>query len=148
MANNKDIYSGDPRLVMTVDGTYLNFIEGQPTMDQGWENYVLICLFTEKGWAGNDLFSDINQQIGSTFIEATRQPITVQALADIRNAAEKALKNSAFGDVGVVVTNPISTQIKIRITIEPIGQDSREFLLTRDGLNWILQSRFPASREI
>jgi hypothetical protein len=148
MYSIKDIYSGDPRLFMSVNGTYIKFVGGQPVLDQGWENHVLMSLFTEKGWAGNVLFDDGRQQLGSDFLEATRQPITAKALIDIRNAAEKALSNPAFGTISVTVTNPISVQICVAIIIEPVGQDSQLFFLTRDGLNWILQSKFPASREI
>ena len=41
-----DIYSGDPRIVLTADGADFDYIGGQPVMDQGVENLALISLLT------------------------------------------------------------------------------------------------------
>ena len=140
-----DIYQGDPKLYLTKDGANLKYIEGQPVMDKGLENLAFISLLTEE-WAGNDLFDDVNQKIGSDFEESTRQPITLQNLIDNQDAALKALKNPAFNNVGVEVLNPNGYRRNITIRLEPPGQDVGTLTLTKNGLNWIAQSADPAHR--
>ena len=139
-----DIYSGDPRLFLSENGSRLIFRGGQPVMDRGLENLALISLFTGRGWVGNVLFSDIDQQIGSDFEEAAKQPITLTMLNDVAQAAERALDNPAFGNVIVTVENPSSNRLNVTILIEPPGQDSRTLILSRNGDNWIAQKIEPA----
>jgi hypothetical protein len=135
------IFDGDPRLFLNVDGSKLIFTGGQPAMDQGLENQALISLFSAPGWAGNDLFDDPAQQIGSDFEEAAKQTITVTSLNNIRNAALKALESDAFGNITVDVSNPTGFRIDVRILIEPPGSDVKELLLSKSGLNWQAQAR-------
>lgn len=131
-------YSGDPKLYLDKEGSYLNFSDGQPDMDQGIENMIFIALFTRPAWPGNVLFDDPSEQIGSDFEEAVKQPITVTSLNDIRDAAEKALSNNFFGDVIVTVTNPVSTQLKINIELP--GQKLQVLIkTTNNGINWETQ---------
>ncbi len=139
-----DVFQGDPRLILDENGARLQFIGGHPLLDQGLENLALISLFTAPGWAGNDLFADAAQQIGSDFESSAKQPITLSALNDIRNAAIKALENPAFGKVTVDVTNPTGIRIQVSIRIEPPGADMQELLLTTNGLNWQAQAANPA----
>jgi hypothetical protein len=143
-----DIYQGDPKLDMTIDGTRIVFVGGQPRMDQGLENLALISLFTRRNWPGNILFSDQNQKIGSDFEEAVNQPITLSALNAIRDAAEKALRDPAFGNVSVIVTNPVHYRLDIDILIDPPASNQTTLLLSRHGQNWILQSSNPAYRRV
>jgi phage gp46-like protein len=117
-------------------------------MDQGLENQALISLFTRPGWAGNVFFADPNQKIGSDFIDAANQPITLQSLTDVEQAAVRALQSPAFGRVTVTVTNPYSDRLNVEILIEPPGQDSRTIILTRNGLNWQAQADNPAHERI
>ena len=77
MTNN---YQGDPRLFLDENGSYLKFKGGQPVMDKGLENMVYIKLFTSKGWAGNTLFSNPANHIGSDFELSLEAPITLQSL--------------------------------------------------------------------
>lgn len=139
-----DIFQGDPRLFLTADGSSLKFTGGQPVMDRGLENLALISLFTRQGWPGNDLLRDPGERVGSDFEEATEQPITLQALNDIRDAAEKALINPAFGRVTVVVENPNSYRLNITVRLEPPGRDIKTLLISKNGLNWVAQSLDPA----
>lgn len=139
-----DIFQGDPRLFLDEDGSYLVFKGGQPVMDQGLENLALISLFTRQGWSGNTLFQDPAQQIGSDFEVAAEQPITLQTINDVTDAAEKALTSEAFGDVTINVTNPNGYRTDVRVLIEPPGQDVGELLVSRNGLNWVAQKFFPA----
>lgn len=138
------IYQGDPKLFLDENGAYLNFKGGQPTLDRGLENLVFISLFTRPGWCGNILFNDNNQKIGSDFEEISNQPITLQMINDLRNAAERALDNQVFGNVTVVINNPSGYRLEIIITLQPPGQDIKTLLITKNGLNWLFQAIDPA----
>ena len=41
-------YEGDPKLFIDENGSYLKFENGQPVMDQGFENFALIQLLTDR----------------------------------------------------------------------------------------------------
>lgn len=139
-----DIYQGDPRIFIDENGASLNFVGGQPTMDRGLENLAIISLFTESGWVGNTLFQEIDHQAGSDFELISRQPITLQMINDLRNAAEIALDNPAFGNITVEIDNPSGYRLNVKITLSPPGQDIKTLLLTKKGLNWIAQALDPA----
>jgi hypothetical protein len=141
-------YQGDPKLSLGPDGSRLTFIAGQPVMDRGLENMVLISLFTKRGWCGNSLFDDPLNHVGSDFESAFGAPITVQALNDIRDAAEKALTNPIFGRVTVTVINSNGYIIQVFIRLEPPGQDIQTLLVERNGQNWIAQAVDPAYKRI
>ena len=140
-----DRFQGDPRLVLTENGAKLIYTGGQPIMDQGVENQALIALFTTRGWAGNTLFTNPDQKIGSDFVEASRQAITLTSLNNIRDVALKALQAPIFGDIEVEVTNPTSYQIKTEIEIKPPGEDPQTIILLKNGINWVLQGTDPAN---
>jgi hypothetical protein len=135
-----NIFEGDPKLTLGPDGATITYIGGQPIMDQGINNLVLISLFTRPGWSGNLFLKDVNEKIGSDFLDACSKPITLSSLNDIRQAAELALKNPALGDVKVTVLNPVSTRLDIKILISPPGKNYSELLLQKNGLNWLMQS--------
>ena len=139
-----DVYQGDPRLFLDSDGSFLKFTGGQPVMDKGLENLVLISLFTRPGWPGNVLFQDENQKIGSDFEELANQSITLQMINNLRNAAERALVNPALGNVTVDISNPSGYRLDIKITVQPPGQDIQTLIISKHGLNWISQALDPA----
>jgi len=143
-----DIFSGDPYLTLGENGSRLHYTGGQPLMDQGIENLAIISLFTGQGWAGNALIKDTDQQVGSDFVEAANQPITLQSLTDVEQAAVRALDNPAFGRVTATATNPVSDRLNVQILIEPPGQDSATIILTRNGLNWQAQAANPAHARV
>lgn len=132
---------GDPRLILTANGSSLQFTGGQPIMDTGLENLALISLFTGPGWVGNQL---LVTGIGSDFEAACNQPITRQALNDIRDAAKRALNDQAFGDVQVSVSNPVGHRLEINIRIAPPGENPQAIQLNRNGENWTFQALNPA----
>ena len=141
-------FEGDPKLTLDENGSELKFVGGQPVMDRGLENLALISLFTKPGWVGNDLFSDPEQKIGSNFEESANQPINVNALNDIRDAALKALTDPIFGNITVNVTNPNGYKIDVQIIIEPPGKDIQELLISKNGINWQSQAIDPAYRRL
>ena len=136
-----DFYDGDPALCLDENGSRLVFTGGQPAMDPGLVNMVLISLFTAPGWAGNDLFDDPEKKIGSDFLSAAQQPITLTALNDIRDAAQKALESDILGKVTITVTNPNGFRIDVLIKIEPPGADTGVLIISKNGLNWQAQAR-------
>lgn len=131
----------DPRLILTGNGTRLQFTGGQPLMDRGLENAALISLFTRKGWCGNKL---LTLPIGSDFEEECNKPITRSSLNRIRQAAEAALRDPAFGRVTVTVTNPTGHRLSVAIRIEPPGKQPLDLTLNKHGENWQSQANDPA----
>ena len=139
-----DIYQGDPALTLTPNGATLTYIGGQPVLDAGLENQAQISLFTAEGWAGNFLFDDADQHIGSDFETIARQAITISGLALIEKSAERALGSDIFGTVRAVASNPQSWQRDVLINVQPPGEDRQTILLTSNGQNWINQAESPA----
>ena len=139
-----DIYQGDPAISITPNGATIVYIGGNPVMDAGLHNQALIALFTKKGWAGNHLFDDPNQQIGSDFEELASGTITLSRLALIENSAVNALSSDLFGNVRAIASNPRSDFLEVIITIQPPGQDEQTILIARNGQNWISQAINPA----
>ena len=143
-----DLYQGDPKIIVTADGASIKYVGGQPRMDHGLENQAFISLFTDGAWLGNDIFDVTQEQVGSDFEDATRQPITLRALNDIRDAAVRALAAPVFGTVTVTVENPLNYRLNITILIEPPGQDALFLTLEKNGQNWLAQATNPAYRRI
>jgi phage gp46-like protein len=120
----------EPRLYLGENGADMRFVGGEPVANP-LATAVLMSLFT-KSWAGNGLFLDIDVHIGSDYEEKCAQPITLSALNDIRQAAERALKwmrdKKLAKIIHVQTRNPsahrILTEIDIdgmRVTIEKSG---------------------------
>ena len=143
-----DNFEGDPLLILTNDGVTLNFVDGQPTMDQGLENMANISLLTEEGFWGNDLVEDPDERVESTFLAATRLPITVTQLKNITSAARDDLKSPAFGNVTSLVKNLTGSRLTVENTIEPPGRDAKKLVLEKNGLNWISQRDNPAHLKV
>lgn len=141
-------FEGDPKIVLTPDGATIPFTGGQPVMDGGLENMVNISLFTKPGWAGNTLFRKQDEQIGSEYEDIAKGSITLSSINNTRQAAEKALKNPAFGDVAVDVVNVSGNRLDVKILIRPPGQDVQELILSRNGINWINQATNPANKRV
>jgi hypothetical protein len=133
---------GDPRLVLGPDGSRLVFNGGQPAMDRGLENLVLISLFTSPGWVGNRL---LGSPIGSDFETECNKPITRSQLNRIRNAAELALAVPVLGRVTVGVRNPAGHRLEVGVLIERTGVALK---LSRDGVLWGYQATDPAHRRL
>lgn len=143
-----DNFQGDPALRLTNNGATLTYKGGQPVMDAGLENQAQISLLTRQGWAGNLLFADVAQQIGSDFEEKTSAAITLSGLALIENAAENALDSELFGTVTAEASNPTSSRTNVVIDVQPPGQDTATILLAKNGQNWINQAANPAHERV
>jgi len=147
-----DLYQGDPRLVLGNDGVDLPFRGGQPIMDQGWENAVLISLFTREGFYGNIFAETDSQRIGARFEDELEKPLTVAQITKIQDAGQKALQwlidDGYASRIIVQPTNPTSYRVEVFVLIEPQGQDIQILLLKKNGLNWIAQKLDPAHSRI
>ena len=145
-----DRFQGDPKVTLGPNGSNLVYRGGQPEMDQGFENYVMISLFTEEGWFGNHLFKKPEQKIGSKFVEANNRAITVPSLNEVRimgEAALRAMVDTGLADVvGLNVTNPTGNSKRIEIHI--IGATERVFVVSANGTNWKLQEAYPAHERV
>lgn len=142
-------FEGDPKLILTKDGAELVYRDGQPVMDEGLENNALISLFTAPGWIGNTLLNE-DEQIGSDFEGQARGTLTLSKLADIENAAVRALDTS-FQKVSesiAQVNNPMGNQLDMFVRISPPGQDVDLLLTSKNGLNWRSQALDPANKRI
>lgn len=135
-----DRFSGDPRITISPKGSNLDYEGGQPIMDAGVENQAILSLFTREGWCGNT-FLPTAEQIGSDFEESAGAPLTLQALTDLQNAAERALKSDLFPELAVVVTNPQSWNVRIVATLG----SGTVLSLDRRAMLWAAQAASPAS---
>lgn len=130
------IFQGDVKIYMTKNGADMQFIGGQPTMDQGFENLALISLFTLPGFWGNSLIDDVKQHIGSDFENDAKGPINLKKLEAITQSAEQALNDNALGEKEITVNNPENNRLNIYGLIYPPGQDVQELKVNRFFQNW------------
>jgi len=142
-------YAGDPAVTITPDGAKMKFINGQPVMDQGLHNAVLISLFTKKGYWGNSLITEESKKIGSDVEKTALEPIvSMQSINNMTDAIDKALSwmtdTKLSKDNEITVTNPSSNNLRATIKITPPGRDSQTLLFLKNGLNWIGQALNPA----
>lgn len=147
-----DRFQGDPRLVLDDDGATVEIKGGQPVMDQGFENVVLISLFTQEGWWGNELFKNTSQQIGSNFEEVATSASTVSSLIRTEDAGRFALKKMIDDKLAkstlVKARNPQGNRVEVGVIIEPPGRDFLTLLATKHGANWIAQKQNPANERL
>ena len=133
---------GDVKIFMLPGGIEIVYAGGQPIMDSGLENMVLILLFTEKGWSMNKILP-LSQQIGSDYLEECRKPITVTQLRKIEIAAEAALLPISDNNIGTItdlfVKMITGSQIYLKFIVNPPGADPVQIGLSGYGNNWTLQ---------
>ena len=145
-------FQGDPRIVIDEDGAELEFQAGQPVMDRGIENSVLLSLFTSSDWIGNTLVDKPTQRFGGKFLASVDQPITATALTDIRNAILSDLnwmiETGLAEEIDVSVRNPQANKLKILVVVKPPKSDLEVFLLTNNGLLWVSQTVDPANERL
>lgn len=146
-------YAGDIAVKITESGAKMKFINGQPVMDQGLENSVIISLFTKEGYWGNILESEQSKKIGSKVEKQALEPIVnLQSVNDMTDAIDKALswmtESKLAQSYDIEVLNPSSNNIKAAIKIYPPGRDSQTLLFLKNGLNWIGQAVNPANERM
>jgi phage gp46-like protein len=147
MTTKYDRFQGDPAVFIEENGAYMVFKGGQPVMDQGLENATEISILTKLGWWGNDLETEESKLIGSNYQDIGLEPITLDNLSDLEEAASRALqwmvkKGLAVFDVSV--NNPNGNRRDATILIQPPGKELQTFILTENGLLWKAQAEYPA----
>ena len=144
-------FAGDPAVQITDNGASMTFKGGQPVMDQGIENAVLISLFTKPGYWGNALETEDSKKIGSNF-EQIRTVVDLDTITEITQDAEDALsalqESGLIEDIDVTITNPYTDQIYANIKIYPPGEDLYNFIFTNNGASWIGQKYYPANERL
>jgi len=147
-----DPYQGDPKIWITKDGAEIVVRNGQPIMDAGLENAVLMSLFTIEDWFGNVLFDRINERIGGRFQKTGNEPVTLSGLNDRSNAAEVDLEwmieEGILSSVEAISRNPTGSYVETEIELTPLGKDVQKLLIQQNGENWIIQINDPAHRRI
>lgn len=132
-------FDGDVKLVMSIDGGLITVSAGQPEMDGGLQTAVNISLFTDIGWWGNSIIGTGNE-VGSTFADALRKPLTNQSRLEIIEAAKDAL--SWLLSTGIAETIDISASIpsvgRLDMGIR-IQQPEKAPELFRYNVNWANQ---------
>lgn len=144
-----DRFDGDPKITMEQEGAELEFQAGQPVMDRGIENAVLITLYTKPGWPGNALIDRPSQYLGGKFLEAVAKPVSLTAINDIRSAALSDLnwmiETKLAEEIDAIVTNPKSNEYEVTIAVKPPGSALQIVKITNNALLWIQQTIDPAS---
>lgn len=126
------------------------FFNGQPKMDKGLTNPVLISLFTTPWYVGNYLEADVTKHIGTgKFLSASGKAITVSNLNDIRIGAEAdldwMLQKGLAGAIDINVTNPGGYTVQTDIIITPPAGSVEQLRLSNEGQRWIAQILNPVT---
>lgn len=134
---------GDTKIFMLPGGIEIIYDGGQPIMDSGLENSVLIYLFTERGWPMNKILP-LSEQIGSDFISECRKSINITQLRKIEIVATQALKpfeTIGFGKIRDLSVKMITgNQIFLSFVVDPPGANAIEIQLSGYGANWKMQA--------
>jgi phage gp46-like protein len=137
------IYQGDLLLSTSGDGLTVTFTGGQPKLDNGLTNSVILSLFHDP-WFMNAVIEDELEHIGSAFTSyLAKNPITVSNLNTARDIALKSLQwlidDNAASEIDVRVRNPNGTIIQVLVMVRPPGETAIAILATKYGLNWKIQ---------
>jgi len=136
-------YSGDPLLSNNGNGITITFKGGQPVLDSGIYNAIILSLFF-KPWFMNSVIEDSLEHIGSEFTSyLVNNTITIGTLNTARNIALKSLSwlisENIASEVDVRLRNPNGSVIQVLVLIKPPGKTIIAILATKYGLNWKLQ---------
>ena len=152
MIKKNDRYQGDPRIIVTEDGTTIEYQGGQPVMDGGIENAIVLSLFVTQGWPCNILFGKPEEKLGSDFMLEMKKSITLETLNSAADAAKKSLQwmvdVGLASEIQAAASNPSYNRVDVRIFIKYPGSDIDEFLASRNADNWLFQKDDPAYKRI
>lgn len=145
-------FDGDPKLIMTPDGTTMEFNGGQPVMDAGLENAALISLFTDSEWWGNQYLDGEFRIDDGAFNEIMSGAITrttfVQAENEIKRALKWMVDDGLASEIEATVTNRAGTGIDLEVNILAPSGTRATLALRRYGANWIRQADDPATARL
>lgn len=145
-------FDGEPRLIMSANGTTIEIHGGQPVMDAGIENAVQISLFTDPGWFGN-LYLDPEYRVGdSTFGQVCEGTLTKTTFVQAENEAKRALKwlvsDGLASEIVASVANRQGIGVDSEVTIVRPSGDEETISHRKYGPNWIRQGEDPASARL
>jgi len=131
-------YEGDVKLIQTDDGGDIEFIAGQPVMDQGLETAVYISLFSSDWW-GNAI-SEQNEKLESKLEDIYNRNLSNQTRLDaeeyVRKALEWMIRLGIAKRIDVSASLPTPGWLGLEITIiEPNGSEQN----LRYSINWAKQ---------
>jgi hypothetical protein len=143
-------YEGDPKIYITANGADMSFRDGQPVMDRGLENAVVLSLHS-RAWFGNLFLREASQKLNGRFEPTAEGPITLSNLANIENAAQTDLawmvETGVASRVRTATENNTGVSTRTVVAVSPPGADVFTLVATRHGANWISQAFDPASAE-
>lgn len=141
-------FDGEPRLCLVEGGTTWDVRGGQPVMDAGHENGVLISLLTKANWWGNYVLENKYRLPDSNFDNLMEGPIIRSTLIDSEKEVVRVLQYLVEQKVVSKITASIyldSTGAPVaNIEIHGIEGTIETFYLRKHGLNWIRQVTDPA----
>jgi len=131
-------YEGDVKLIQTDDGGDIEFVAGQPVMDQGLETAVYISLFSGDWW-GNAI-SEQNEKLESNLEEIYNRNLSNKTRLDaeeyMRKALEWMIRLGIAKRIDVSASLPTPGWLGLEITIiEPNGSEQN----LRYSINWAKQ---------
>ena len=131
-------YEGDVKLIQTDDGGDIEFIAGQPVMDQGLETAVYISLFSSDWW-GNAI-SEQNEKLESKLEDIYNRNLSNKTRLDaeeyVRKALEWMIRLGIAKRIDVSASLPTPGWLGLEITIiEPNGSEQN----LRYSINWAKQ---------
>jgi phage gp46-like protein len=145
-------FDGEPRLIVTDNGTTIEVRGGQPVMDAGLENAILISLFTDAGWWGNQYVEPEYHLGDSKFESIISGTITKTTFVQAEGEAKRSLKwlidEGLSSEIIAKVSNRDGIGIDVDITVVRPNGDEQQISLRRYGTNWIRQGEDPASARL
>lgn len=151
-SNQPDRFQGDPYVYMTSNGLAMKFVDGQPIMDQGFENSVLLSILLTEDWPLNPLLPAEAQLIRSKFLTAVKSAITSDTLNNARTGLNNDLaflvSKGYASRIQVDVTNPTGYITEAKIFIYLPNGDAVEIMARNNGANVFLQATYPANERI
>lgn len=147
-------FDGEPRLIMTANGTTIEVRGGQPVMDSGIESAVLVSLFTNPGWFGN-YFLDKDFHVGDddeSFEDLISGNITASRFSQAEKVGKNRLKwmseDRISSGTDIEVTNPSGIRVDVEITINRPDETEEKLMLRKYGGVWLRQGEDPASARL
>ena|SRR4030042_834789 len=135
-----DIYQGDPLLFLGADGSYIEWVNGQPVMDQWLENEIQLSAFT-PAWFGNYFVDTSDEEFNSALEEVMKGTITVENLNAARDAVEKSLAYLVAAgrvqSISAAVYNPFGNRLKLDITVVRNDNLSIAMSFITNRLQWV-----------
>lgn len=149
-------FEGQPYLVLTEQGAEIYWRAGQPVMDGGIENDIMMSIGCDSAgsFCGNPLLGKTQSTVlKSRFAAARLQPITETYASTCIQAIEYDLSwmkaNGIVSRFDVNAAEDISGKLYFVIKVfSPSNEVAALLALTKNGENWRIQKTDPANRRL